>query len=231
MEIELVKTVYSFLVIIRGSLTPNPAHFPRGPPKDTLTSQSGRQRSTACYRCGKEGHRADDCRVKLVPKTTPIGGKEPVKPAAKARKPAKVGEGVTKKATPIREEHGTPTESDDSKTTSESDEDLLLTQTRGERGTYLSPMKSSDSNRFLLKTAGTTLPIIQGRTAQRRSWEELTVPPTSSTHSQKMNCAGQKELGDALSTCVTTWRNNMLILCKYGYNAFWEGRSVMYFKL
>ncbi|XP_058041724.1 uncharacterized protein K02A2.6-like [Ahaetulla prasina] len=34
--------------------------------------------------------------------------------------------------------------------------------------------------------------------------EELGGTNSPSTHSQKMNCAGPKELGDALSTCVTT---------------------------
>ncbi|XP_058020254.1 probable ATP-dependent RNA helicase vasa-like [Ahaetulla prasina] len=104
---------------------PYPAHSPGWPPRDTPRPEGGRQRSTACYRCGKEGHRAADCRVKLVPSTTPGGGKEAVKPTAKARKPAKVEDGIAKKGTPIQEDREASTDTDDSKTTSESDEDFL----------------------------------------------------------------------------------------------------------
>ncbi|XP_058041925.1 uncharacterized protein LOC131199783 [Ahaetulla prasina] len=127
MEIELVKDRGRRLRT--GGLYP--AHSPGGAYRDVPRSEGGRQRSTACYRCGKEGHRAADCRVKLVPSTTSGGEKEPVKPAAKARKPAKVGEGVAKKGTPIKEDCEASTDTDDSKTTSESDEDLLVSWTRG----------------------------------------------------------------------------------------------------
>ncbi|XP_058033410.1 protein-tyrosine kinase 6 isoform X1 [Ahaetulla prasina] len=97
----------------------------KGAPKGTGRPASSKPKSIMCFRCGKDGHRAAECVAKLGSKVTPSGGKRADRLPTKGREVALKRVEVIKFAPPKQGELGTPTSTDDSKSETDSDEDLL----------------------------------------------------------------------------------------------------------